>query len=333
MGRQAVNLEPGQSGEAAFTWKTLRYAVGEHRLQVISDAEYDDNAGNDASDAMPLTILTDSDVTIGVADEMTRQVLASSMSGPDVDTAPHIVRYIIKEVQTAPEDPVVGTPVTITVTVHNAGTHTANVPITLHFPAEGKQPETRRPRIAPGQDGEAAFTWRTSRYYYGNHTFRVAVPTAETKVFTAALLPPTVDFTVVELYPVSPGYPVVKGDWVEVAAFVRNAGPNSGRAKIILRDLTEKRNMYGANVSLAPGETRIVAFTWKTLRYDLGEHRLQAIAEASHDASSNNDYSDVVIATIITNRDITIGFGDVIPEQVAGAMSAPRILTPRLYPG
>ena len=325
--REAINLEPGQSGEATLTWKTLRYAVGEHRLQVISDAAYDHNAGNDASNIVPLTILTDRDVTIGVADEAPGQLVAGGMAAPDVDTAPHIVRYIIKEVQTAPEDPVVGHPVRITVTVHNAGTHAANVPITLHFPAEGKQPETRSPRIAPGQDAEAAFTWRTSRYHYGDHTFRVEAPTAETKVFTAALLPPTVDFTVVELYPVSPGYPIVKGDWVEVATFVRNAGPESGRARIILRDLTERRSMYGANVSLAPGETRIVAFTWKTLRYELGEHRLQAMAEASHDASADNDHSDVVTATILTNRDITIGFGGVIPEQVAGAMSAPRILT------
>ena len=330
--QQAISLEPGQSGAAAFTWKTLRYAAGEHRLQVISDAEYDHNDGNNASNAMPLTILTNRDVTIGDADETPQQLLASAMDAPDVDTAPHIVKYIIKGIQTAPENPVVGQPVSITVRVHNAGTHTANVPITLHFPSEGKQPETRKPRIPPGQDGEAAFTWRTSRYHYGDHTFRVAVPTAEPKTFTAALLPPAVDFTVVELYPVSPGYPIVKGDWVEVAAFVRNNGPDSGRAKIILRDLTERRNMYSNNVSLAPNETRIVAFTWKTLRYALGEHRLQAVAEAGHDASSDNDHSDVITATIITNRDITIGFGGVTPEPLAAPMSAPRLRTPGLYP-
>ena len=218
--QRAVNLEPGQSGAVTFIWKTLRYAVGEHRLQVISDAEYDHNGGNDASNIVPVTILTDRDVTIGVAGEAPERLTASGMAAPDVDTAPHIVRYIIKEVQTTPNDPVVGTPVTITVTVHNAGTHAANVPITLHFPAEGKQPETRSPRIAPGQDAEVTFTWRTGRYLPGTYTFLAQAGEDETRSFNIDLLEPTADFAVTGLYRSDPdpaggkgglGYPYCPG--------------------------------------------------------------------------------------------------------------------------
>ena len=230
--------------------------------------------------------------------------------------------------------------------MRNDGTHAANVPVTLHFPSPDKQPETRRPRIAPGQTGTATFTWRTGRYHYGEHTFRVEVPTANPHTFTATLLPPTVDFAVAEIYPPSASYPIVKGDWVEVAAFVRNFGPYTGRAQVVLRDLTERRAMYSQNITLPPGGARVVEFTWKTLRYDAGEHRLQVSVAASHDINPDNDYSEIASVDILPNRDIIVGFGNGngdsnssdgdndndAPAVIAAAMAAPNIRVPAQYP-
>ena len=327
---RSVELAAGASATVDFAWPTRRYAPGDLRLQAVASAPYDANPGNNASDPMPVTILTDRDITLDSASAVT-----AAMAPPRVNTAPHIISYAIVDVLLNPERPAVSDPVAITVRVRNDGTHAANVPVTLHFPSPDKQPETRRPRIAPGQTGEATFTWRTGRYHYGEHTFRVEIPTANPHTFTATLLPPTVDFAVAQLYPPSASYPIVKGDWVEVAAFVRNFGPYTGRAQVVLRDLTERRAMYSQNITLPPGGARVVEFTWKTLRYDAGQHRIQVSVAASHDTNPDNDYSEIASVSILPNRDIIVGFGDDdddIPAAIAAAMAAPNIRVPARYP-
>ena len=156
-----------------------------------------------------------------------------------------------------------GEPVSITVSIFNEGGLAGRAPITLRFPSAGKQPETRRPRIRAGETGAASFTWRTGRYLPGTHTFGLeSLNISET--FRVALLPPTVDFVVAALYPPNSNYPIVKGDWAEVAAFVRNDGKYEGRATVRLLDLTEDRVMYSQSVNLPSGESRVVEFTWKT---------------------------------------------------------------------
>ena len=222
----------------------------------------------------------------------------------------------------------VGDAVSITVEIANHGTSSISVPITLYFPSEDKQPETRRPRIGGGDTATATFTWRTSRYEPGTHSFRLEnAGGAET--FSIVLLPQTVDFEVVEIRAPNPAYPIVKGDWVEVAALVRNNGKYEGRATISLWDMTHHRLMYEDGISLKAGESGVVEFTWKTLRYELGEHLLQVEAEAEYDTDTSNNNSEVARTEILTNRDITLGF----PEDYKGPQrSAPnspaRIKTP-----
>ena len=111
--------------------------------------------------------------------------------------------FAIAGVSWNPTAPVAGEPVSITVEIINRGGQAGNAPVTLHFPAADKQPEGRRPRIGAGQTGGATFTWRTGRYAPGTHTFRVETPNAS-RTFRIALLPPTVDFVVAEIYPPNP---------------------------------------------------------------------------------------------------------------------------------
>ena len=171
------------------------------------------------------------------------------------------------------------------------------------------------------------FTWLTGRYAPGTHRFRVET-SSDRKVFFIELLPPTVDFVVGEIYPPNPSHPIVKGDWTEVAALVSNIGRYEGRARVSLRDLTEGRVMYDQNVALGPDESRVVEFTWKTLRYDVGGHWLRVEAEAKYDADTSNNYSEQAWAEILTNRDITLGFGGGNPEPEQGMIV--EALKPRI---
>ena len=235
----------------------------------------------------------------------------------------------------SPDDPVAGERVTIAVAVHNDGLVAGNVPVTLHFPSADKRPETRKPRIAPGATAVVDFTWRTGRYSPGVHTFRLELGGAsgDKRTFTVRLLAPSVDFAVREIHPISPSLPIVKGDWVEVVALVENLGPYGGRADVALYDTAGNRVMYEKSVSLESGESEIVEFTWKTLRYAAGEYQLQVGAEAEHDVDGSNNYSDYASATILTNRDVTVGFGGKEPErQVSGDAVKASIRSAPVYP-
>ena len=251
------------------------------------------------------------------------------IAGPVVSAASPSIT--IAGVSWTPESPVAGEAVSIIVEISNEGTQAGSAPVTLHFPSEGKQPETFNPRIAPGETVVRKFTWRTGRYAPGIHQFRVETPNGS-RVFFVELLPPAVDFAVVDVYPPHPSYPIVKGDWAEVAAFVRNLGEYDGRATILLADTKRQQVMYRQSVSLEAGESREVVFTWKTLRYEPGEYQLQAWAEARYDTDRSNNYSNTADATILSNRDVTVGFGDTYPgEQLQGGNAKPRIRTAGRY--
>ena len=311
MDSRSVAMDPGESRELTFAWKTLGYESGTYQLQAAAEAPNDSNQDNDASAVALAMILDDGDVTFGYEETNPESPALGELSVPGV---PDLPSFSIAGISINPEGPVVGEPVSITVEIFNEGGSAGTAPVTLHYPSSDKQPETRRPRIATGGTGTARFTWRTGRYAPGTHTFRVeSVDASET--FNVALLPPTVDFAVAAIYPPDSNYPIVKGDWVEVAAFVRNIGKYDGRARVSLRGLTEGRVMYEQSVALGPDESRIVEFTWKTLRYDLGDHWLRVEAEARHDVDTSNNYSESAWAGILTNRDITLGFGGGNPER------------------
>ena len=328
-----VTLGAGESGTAAFAWQTQLYAPGVHHLQASADAQYDSNRNNDGSNTASVTILTDRDITVGLGDDSPEYQTFGAIAKPDI---PARLRYSIVDILVNPQSPIVGEPVEITVAVRNDGATSAYLPVTLHFPSDDRQPATRKPRAAPGATVLAAFTWRTSRYPPGAHTFRVelgAAGTVAAQRFTVELLPPAVDFTIVELYPPDlSSRPIVKGDWVEVAAFVRNIGPYAGRATVRLRDLTQRQTLYSKGVTLEPGESKVVEFTWKTLRHSVGDHRLQVSTDAQYDVNGSNDASNIASVTILTDRDITVGLGnDAQAAHVSGPAAKPNIRSVAQY--
>jgi hypothetical protein len=279
--RKSPRVEPGEIARVEFTWKTANYDIGVHILTVTLLAEYN-------------TTELDTSATIQIR-LISAQLIAS-----------------IVEISWSPKSPVVGEPVAITVSVRNDGLVTSSIPVTLYFPSGGKQPETRRPRVAAGAIGSASFTWRTSRYEPGDHIFRVVIVgmAGAVRDFVIELLPPTADFAVVDFQPPDALYPIVKGDWVQITAMVRNLGPYASRGTVTLLDETDRDTMYEQSVSLEPGEFKDVEFIWKTLRYPVGKYDLMVRVDTEYDTDPDNDYSDQVQVRLLTDRDITVGFGD-----------------------
>ena len=304
-------LQAQESRTLGFTWKTLRYALGTYHLQVATDAANDSNRDNDVSRIGFATIVDDRDITIGYGSSDPQSHYRQELAKPDVPASPN---FSIAAISWVPPAPVVGDAVSIKVEISNNGKQASSAPVTLHFPSEDKQPETRRPRIGAGQTESATFTWRTSRYEPGTYSFRVESVNANSN-FSVVLLPPTADFEVVAIYAPHSDYPIARGDWVEVSAFVRNIGEYESKAEIGLRNLTHRRLMYAENVNLGSGESRVVEFTWKTLRSELGEHLLQVEAEGEYDINPSNNHSDPASMAILTNRDITLGFAGHNPTR------------------
>ena len=269
--RKSPRVRPGETGVATFTWKTRNYDVGSHTLRA--------------------ELLLDNNLTAGETSAELQILL----------TAPAINANILT-ISTDPEAPVVGQPVAITVTVRNDGPIATSIPITLHFPSPTKQPETRRPLIKPGETGVASFTWRTSNYEPGLHTFTVEVGSVSID-FVIELLPANADFTVSELSVPDQMVPIVKGDWVEISAMVHNLGPHAGSSEVSLQDTAFQEPMYRERVSLEPGDSSAVDFTWKTLRYPPGDYQVRAITKSEYDANPDNDASDIAPVAVLTDRD------------------------------
>ena len=287
--RKSSRIEPGEPARVEFIWKTASYDAGVHTLTATLLADYN------------ITEL-DTSATIQI-----RLVPAQLMAS-------------IIEISWSPKSPAVGEPVSITVSIRNNGLVAANIPVTLYFPSGDKLPETRRPRVAPGAVGSASFDWRTSRYEPGEHVFRVQIigVAGAVRNFAIELLPPAVDFAVVDFLPPEPLRPTVKGDWVHITAVVQNLGPYAGRGVVVLLDNANHDPMYEQSASLEPGEARNVEFTWKTLRYPVGEYDLLVRIDAEFDTNSNNDHSDPARVHLLTERDITVGFGNDIQPAVFG---------------
>jgi len=300
--RKSSRIEPGEIVRIEFTWKTSNYDPGTHTLTATLLAEYN---------------ITELDTSAAIQIRLISAQLIAS----------------IVEISWNPDSPVVGEPVRITVTVRNDGIVAANIPVTLHFPSGDRQPETRRPRVARGGVGTASFTWRTSRYEPGDHVFRVQIPgmAGATRTFEIGLRPPEVDFAIAGFEAPDPSHPIVKGDWVEMTVVVQNQGPYAGRGTVYLLDSASLDTMYEQGASLEPGESREVEFTWKTLRYPVGGYELLARVDAEYDTDPDNDESERVHVHLLTDRDITVGFGNnvrpaVFSEPTSGAdlSSIPR---------
>ena len=279
--RKSARVEPGEIRRVEFTWKTVNYDPGIHALTAMLLAEYN---------------ITELDTSATIQIRLVSPQLVASI----VDISWH------------PASPVVGEPVSIEVTVRNDGIVAARIPVTMHFPSGHRQPETKRPRVAAGAVGAASFTWRTSRYEPGDHVIRVQIPgvAGAVRTFEIELRPPEVDFAVVSFHAPDPLHPIVKGDWVEITAVIQNQGPYAGRGTVYLLNGADLDTMYQQSASLEPGEFRDVEFTWKTLRYPVGGYELLSRVDAEYDTDSDNDESDRVHVHLLTDRDITVGFGN-----------------------
>ena len=329
-------------GLDAVTGETIQAAIRVVAPADFSDANADDNR-HQSTQSVNIVSLADITVLTGKNDARRGQT-SGVLAAPGFD-ADYAVMPPPKSPENDPPPPfsivsatsspaagaVPGQAVSILVKVQNNGPQARRIPITLHFPSSNKQPETRRPRIEPNAIGTAAFTWRTTRYQPGTYTFRVVAGepgNSVSQTLSLILLPPPVDFAVGRVEIVRHDRHFVQGEWIEITALVHNRGLWPGRATVTLRDLTNLDDLYSKPVSLQTGESRLITFTWKTLRYAPGPRKLQVIADAEYDLAPHNNYSATQSLTLLTNRDITVGLTNSLAGNIiSGSSNAPAVTT------
>ena len=302
--RRSPRILPGETTTVEFTWNTRNYQPGPHSLSARLTG-----SGN---------------VTDGSTEAEVQLLLT-----------PPVIAATIETISTHPFSARVGDSVEITVVVRNDGPISAYIPVTVYFPSSDRQPETRSPFTQPGSSSVASFRWRTGNFEPGEYIFRVAIqaqngsgPVVSARTFTVELLPPEVDFAVLEFFPPDADPPLERGEWVDIQVKLQNLGRYAGRGSILLNDLTADKPLYSRDISLHPGESRVVTFVWKTLRHSLGEHRLQVIVNADYDGNHLNDTSDTITVFVFTDHSITLGVGANLPlDYIIGEVNEPALIT------
>ena len=249
---KSIRITPGETERVTFVWKTSTYEPGFHTLEATIDL-----AGN---------------VTQG-----------STYAELQFLLTPSVITATVLGISASPEAPRVGEPVTITVTVRNDGPVAANIPLTLRFPSDDKQPETRRPRVEPGAVGSVSFTWRTGRYLPGLHSFvaEVASTPPSARPFTIELLPALVNVSIVGMGS-DPAESAIRGQHVKVWVDVINNGPSALNVPVQLAFPSDEKRPERKSPWIEPGQTARAEFTWKTSNYGVGEHLLTATLMAEH---------------------------------------------------
>jgi hypothetical protein len=84
--------------------------------------------------------------------------------------------------------------------------------------------------------------------------------------------------------------------------------------------------MYERTVTLEADEARAVEFTWKTLRYEPGDHILATVVRSQHDPDGRNDVAGPALVSVLSNRDLIISYGGQIVDSMIVTMSdKPRL--------
>ena len=244
--RKSPRVQPGQTGVATFTWKTSDYEPGDYAL--TADLLLDGN-----------TTYGDTAATVGL--RLTPLVIAATIADVTVSQA----------------SAVVGEAVTIAVAVRNDGRVAANIPVTLHFPSDDKQAETRKPWADPGETVVVTFTWRTSRYEPGSHAFRVAVPGAERR-FTAALVAPTprVDVEIVGIASNPNGHGDAGRTGGDCGYGKEQRQPCYANIPVRLTFPSVDKKPERKSPKVPAGGTGVATFTWRTSNYEPGDYALTA---------------------------------------------------------
>ena len=188
-------MKPGESAVATFTWLTGWHEPETHafRAEIAGDTP--------------------------------------SSQGFEVKLLPPLVDVAIVGMGASPAGTaMVGEAVEVWIKVRNDGPAAMNVPVRLTFPAVGKRPETKLPRVGPGETERVSFQWKTSNYDAGIHTLGAAVlldnnvtvgQTTEELRFTLTPLVVSATILGIEATPETPRV----GEPVTITVTVRNDGP------------------------------------------------------------------------------------------------------------
>ena len=289
--RKSPRVLPGGTETVRFVWKTSNYPVGSHTLRTSLTG-----VGN----------VTEGKTTATVPVELTLAPLHAT----------------ITDISSIPAAPMVGTPVEIMVAVRNDGPVAVNIPVTLHFPSGGKQPETRRPRVGPGETATATFEWLTGNYRPGTHSFRVMIGSDESaeRVYELTLLLPPLDVEILSITS-NPANTAVQGQPVEILVAVRNNGRAAINVPVELTFPSADKVPERRSPRVDAGGQATAAFVWSTGNYPVGIHTLRAELVSAGNITTGKTAADVQVELTAAPLAATI-------TRVWSTPDAPMVGTP-----
>ena len=99
---------------------------------------------------------------------------------------------------------------------------------------------------------------------------------------------------------------VVQGTMASVDVTAENRGINEEIFDVILEDLTDAVTVGTQSLTLAPGASAVVSFSWNTTGASPGDHTLEAEAVLSTDESTGNNTKTTIATVELPVTDLTI---------------------------
>ncbi|MCX2727008.1 S8 family serine peptidase [Thermomicrobium sp. 4228-Ro] len=209
----------------------------------------------------------------------------------------------------APSSLTLGSTTTVTVSLRNEGTasETTTITLTANGQAIG-QPQTLS--LDPGASGSVRFTWQPTAS--GTYTLEARATIADdsdpndnqrsTTVSVTQQTSPTRDIAITDLTgPTS----LTRGQSASISVVLANRGTSSVTVVVSLSTSPGNPAMgtVSKRVTLAPGQTRTLSFTWRTnSRTAPGTYTVTASAPLSGDANPTDNTRSLTITVVASAR-------------------------------
>jgi len=265
VGKQVITLAAGESTQLTFNWTPT--TTDSHELMVWADPTNSIAESNEANNQQMQTVIA-------------------------ADLRPDLVVTNL----TVPTSPLMGTSYDVTVDVANNGTSAATFTVRLYEDSltVGKQIIT----LAPGESTHLTFTWKPAAT--GSYELMVwADPTnsiaesneANNQQLQTVTVAGQPDLVVTNLtVPTSP----LMGTSYDVTVDVANNGTSAATFTVRLYEdgLTVGKQI----ITLAPGESTQLTFTWKSTSE--GSHELKILADPTNSIAESNEANNQQLQTV-----------------------------------
>ena len=179
-----------------------------------------------------------------------------------------------------------GDTVTVDATIENTGDATGTQPIVFDE-LGGVQIDETTLTLDPGESASLTFTWQTPEDAEGSTTLAVSSDDdTDTAIVEFRDVPDPGPFFEVTIDDATS--PVTAGEAVDVSATVENTGTETDTQDIVLRDFDGNVVDTISDVTLEPGESTTLEFTWQTTEEDAETGTLEVASDDDSDTITIN---------------------------------------------